>query len=92
MDKYPAAGAHVDICAPFCYCESSILPEGRDHCGRYSTDLDYSGGRGLDPDGEPEGFASLEGGDAISGATITSVAYEKCVLDAFAAYDAVKEG
>ena len=30
--------------------------------------------------------------DAISGATITSVAYEQCVLDAFAAYEAVKEG
>ena len=36
--------------------------------------------------------ASLEGVDAISGATITSTAYEQCVLDAFAAYDAVKEG
>ena len=36
--------------------------------------------------------ASLDGVDAISGATITSKAYEQCVLDAFAAYDAVKEG
>lgn len=36
--------------------------------------------------------AALEGVDAISGATITSTAYEQCVLDAFAAYDAVKEG
>lgn len=36
--------------------------------------------------------ASLNGVDAISGATITSGAYEQCVLDAFAAYDAVKEG
>ena len=36
--------------------------------------------------------ASLAGVDAISGATITSTAYEQCVLDAFAAYDAVKEG
>ena len=36
--------------------------------------------------------AGLEGVDVISGATITSEAYEQCVLDAFAAYDAVKEG
>lgn len=36
--------------------------------------------------------ASLDGVNAISGATITSKAYERCVLDAFAAYDAVKEG
>ena len=36
--------------------------------------------------------SSLSGVDAISGATITSTAYEQCVLDAFAAYDAVKEG
>ena len=36
--------------------------------------------------------ASLEGVDAISGATITSTAYEQCVQDAFTAYDAVKEG
>ena len=36
--------------------------------------------------------ASLDGVEAISGATITSKAYEQCVLDAFAAYDAVKEG
>lgn len=36
--------------------------------------------------------AALEGVDAISGATITSTAYAQCVLDAFAAYDAVKEG
>ena len=36
--------------------------------------------------------AGLDGVDAISGATITSKAYEQCVLDAFAAYDAVKEG
>ena len=36
--------------------------------------------------------ASLDGVDVISGATITSKAYEQCVLDAFAAYDAVKEG
>ena len=36
--------------------------------------------------------ATLEGIDAISGATITSTAYERCVLDAFAAFDAVKEG
>ena len=35
---------------------------------------------------------SLDGVDIISGATITSKAYEQCVLDAFAAYDAVKEG
>ena len=36
--------------------------------------------------------AALEGIDAISGATITSTAYEQCVSDSFAAYDAVKEG
>lgn len=36
--------------------------------------------------------ASLDGVDAISGATITSNAYERCVQDCFAAYDAVKEG
>ena len=36
--------------------------------------------------------AALEGVDAISGATITSNAYERCVQDCFAAYDAVKEG
>lgn len=36
--------------------------------------------------------ASLEGVGIISRATITSEAYEKCVLDAFAAFDAVKEG
>lgn len=36
--------------------------------------------------------AALEGVDAISGATITSEAYEACVQAAFAAYDAVKEG
>ena len=36
--------------------------------------------------------ASLDGVEVISGATITSEAYEQCVLDAFAAYDAVKEG
>ena len=36
--------------------------------------------------------ASLDGVEIISRATITSEAYEKCVLDAFAAYDAVKEG
>ena len=36
--------------------------------------------------------AALDGVTAISGATITSVAYEQCVLDAFAAFDAVKEG
>lgn len=36
--------------------------------------------------------AALEGVDVISGATITSVAYETCVLDCFAAYDIVKEG
>lgn len=35
--------------------------------------------------------AALDGVDVISGATITSEAYEQCVLDAFAAYDAVKE-
>ena len=35
---------------------------------------------------------TLDGVDVISGATITSKAYEQCVLDAFAAYDAVKEG
>jgi len=35
--------------------------------------------------------ASLDGVDAISGATITSTAYKNCVLDAFKAYDAVKE-
>ena len=33
--------------------------------------------------------AALEGVDAISGATITSNAYERCVQDCFAAYDAV---
>ncbi len=36
--------------------------------------------------------ASLEGVDIISQATITSKAYEQCVRDAFAAFDAVKEG
>ena len=36
--------------------------------------------------------SALEGVDIISGATITSEAYEQCVLDAFTAYDAVKEG
>jgi len=36
--------------------------------------------------------AALDGVDVISGATITSEAYQQCVLDAFAAYDAVKEG
>ena len=36
--------------------------------------------------------ASLSGVDVISGATITSEAYEQCVLDSFAAFDAVKEG
>ena len=36
--------------------------------------------------------AQLDGVDAISGATITSTAYERCVKDCFAAYDAVKEG
>jgi electron transport complex protein RnfG len=36
--------------------------------------------------------AALDGVDAISGATITSTAYEKCVQDAFAAFDLVKEG
>ena len=36
--------------------------------------------------------AALDGIDAISGATITSTAYEQCVSDSFAAYDAVKEG
>ncbi|MDD6159923.1 MAG: FMN-binding protein [Oscillospiraceae bacterium] len=35
---------------------------------------------------------SLSGVDAISGATITSKAYELCVKDSFAAYDIVKEG
>lgn len=35
--------------------------------------------------------AALDGVDAISGATITSKAYEQCVLDAFEAYS-VKEG
>lgn len=36
--------------------------------------------------------ASLAGVDAISGATITSDAYEGCVRDCFAAFDAVKGG
>ena len=36
--------------------------------------------------------AALDGVDVISGATITSTAYEKCVQDAFAAFDLVKEG
>lgn len=36
--------------------------------------------------------ASLSGVDIIGGATITSRAYEQCVKDAFAAFDAVKEG
>ena len=36
--------------------------------------------------------AALDGVIPISGATITSVAYQQCVLDAFAAFDAVKEG
>ena len=36
--------------------------------------------------------ASLAGVDAISGATITSDAYEGCILDCFAAFDAVKGG
>ena len=35
--------------------------------------------------------AALDGVDVISGATITSKAYEQCVLDAFEAYS-VKEG
>lgn len=36
--------------------------------------------------------ADLAGVDAITGATITSNAYEACVRDSFAAFDAVKEG
>ncbi|MGN0980696.1 MAG: FMN-binding protein [Candidatus Avoscillospira sp.] len=36
--------------------------------------------------------SALEGVDAISGATITSTAYRACVMDCFAAFDAVKEG
>ena len=40
-------------------------------------------------DGKDE---NLDGVDAISGATITSTAYKKCVLDSFEAYEAVKEG
>ena len=36
--------------------------------------------------------ADLEGVNAISGATITSTAYEACVKDSFAAFNAVKEG
>ncbi len=36
--------------------------------------------------------AALEGVDVISGATITSEAYEQAVLDALAGYEAVKEG
>lgn len=36
--------------------------------------------------------ASLEGVDIISGATFTSVGFEQCIRDSFAAYDAVKEG
>jgi len=36
--------------------------------------------------------AALEGVSAISGATITSKAYEACVNDSFAAFNAVKEG
>ena len=36
--------------------------------------------------------ASLEGVEAISGATITSTGYERCIRDCFAAFDAVKEG
>ena len=35
--------------------------------------------------------SSLDGVDAISGATITSTAYKGCVENAFAAYDLVKE-
>ena len=35
--------------------------------------------------------SSLDGVNAVSGATITSTAYKNCVLDAFKAYDAVKE-
>lgn len=35
--------------------------------------------------------ASLEGVDGISGATITSTAYEACVLDCFTAFELVKE-
>ena len=36
--------------------------------------------------------SALAGVDAISGATITSEAYEGCVRDCFAAFDAVKGG
>lgn len=36
--------------------------------------------------------ANLDGVDAITGATITSTAYKKCVSESFEAYDAVKEG
>lgn len=35
--------------------------------------------------------AALEGVDGISGATITSSAYEACVLDCFTAFELVKE-
>ena len=35
--------------------------------------------------------ASLEGVNAISGATVTSKAYEQCVLDCFTAFQTVKE-
>lgn len=35
--------------------------------------------------------AALDGVDVISGATITSRAYERCVADSFAAYEIVKE-
>lgn len=36
--------------------------------------------------------SSLSDVDTISGATITSTAYQKCVSDCFTAYDTVKEG
>jgi len=36
--------------------------------------------------------ANLDGVNAISGATITSTAYEACVRDSFAAFNIVREG
>jgi len=35
--------------------------------------------------------ATLEGVDAITGATVTSTAYESCVTNSFAAYELIKE-
>lgn len=59
-----------------------------------SSETKTLGGRTASPDYTDQYAgknSSLEGVNAISGATITSTAYKNCVLDAFRAYDAVKE-